>query len=382
MPVAGPSGGAGGPAAGIPSLYCYNCIEPVGKQPRHHVPLTPNQKVTRLKVILAVEEMVAKYGLERVGLLTLSFGVPGSGKGSYETWSLRQQAKQWKFVQARWHSFRTNVIAKRYEDWICVFELHRDGVWHIHVIVVTKADIRTGTNIETLSNYNLPYWKRRGKHLRNEALSEEWQALRLICCRYRFGRSELLPVKKSGKALGSYLANYLVKTYAQLPAGQRCRLVRFSRQIGEKFRDKFAIHSLGGLLYRTRVRIVAQMLRFEDYEDFAEFFGPRWHYLLKNVIAWVPIPFRFHKDDFGSGMSARVLLAYAQAPKQFLDERGKNKIDDVARELWRRLEEALGENSEELVRLRSRCMSDNAGDGPALADEMQSDLFADPYIPF
>jgi hypothetical protein len=30
-------------------------------------------------VILAAEWMVAKYGIERVGLLTLSFGVPGSG---------------------------------------------------------------------------------------------------------------------------------------------------------------------------------------------------------------------------------------------------------------------------------------------------------------
>jgi hypothetical protein len=82
-------------------------------------------------------------------------------KGSYETWALRQQAKVWDFVQARWHSFCTNVIANRYEDWVCVFELHKDGVWHIHVVVVTKEDIRTGTDIETLSNYKLPYWMRR-----------------------------------------------------------------------------------------------------------------------------------------------------------------------------------------------------------------------------
>jgi len=41
-----------------------------------------------------------------------------------------------------------------------------------------KADIRTGTDVETLSNYKLPYWMRRGKHLRNEALAAEWQVLR------------------------------------------------------------------------------------------------------------------------------------------------------------------------------------------------------------
>ncbi len=125
---------------------------------------------------MAVEMMVRIYGLARVGVLTLTFGVPGSGKGSYETWELRQKAKHWDFVQNRWRSFRTNVVAVRYADWICVFEMHRDRVWHIHVVVVTKEDIRTGTDIETLSNYKLPFWMRRGKHLRNEALAAEWSA--------------------------------------------------------------------------------------------------------------------------------------------------------------------------------------------------------------
>jgi len=117
--------------------------------------------------------MVKKHGINRVGLLTLSFGVPGSGRGSEATRELREQAKDLDFVQARWHSFSSNVVTKRYEDWICVLEPHRDRVWHLHVVVSTKADIRTGTDVETLSNYKLPYWMRRGKHLRNEALAAE-----------------------------------------------------------------------------------------------------------------------------------------------------------------------------------------------------------------
>ncbi len=107
-------------------------------------------------MIMGVEWMILKYGIERVGVLTLFFGVPGSGKSSFETWKLRQQAKVWEFVQKRWHSLCTHVIADRYADWICVFQLHEDGVWHIHVVVATKKDIRTGTDIETLSNYKLP----------------------------------------------------------------------------------------------------------------------------------------------------------------------------------------------------------------------------------
>ena len=344
--------------------------------------MTPNQKTIRLKVILAIEWMVRKYGLEHVGLLTLSFGVPGSGKGSFETWSLRQQAKIWEFVQQRWHSLRTNVIAKRYRDWICVFELHDDGVWHIHVVVVTDFDNRTGTNIEVLTNYKLPYWQRRGKHLRNEELAAEWTVLRQTCCRYRFGRVELLPVKKTGAALGFYLGGYLVKTYQKIPAGQRRRLVRFSAGVGSEFRDKFSVYSLGNLIYRTRLSILARMLNFQGFDDFAEYFDSGWPFRLKSIIAWIPMPFRFRKGDFESGMAARVLKAYALSPKDYLEEREKTKIDDVARELWRRLEYSLGENAESLVELRSRIAGDNSGDGPATADGLQSGLFDDPYIPF
>ena len=184
-----------------------------------------------------------------------------------------------------------------------MFELHRDGVWHIHVVVATKKDIRTGTNIEVLSNYKLPYWMRRGRHLRNEALAKEWKELREIACKYRFGRVELLPVKKSGEAVGYYLGDYLVKTYNKIPRGQRCRLVRFSKNINHAIDPKFAILGIGNLIYRTRLKIAAGMLNFQEFGDFAEYFGSKWNFLLKNDIAWIPIPFRFSK-----GLMNRVLL--------------------------------------------------------------------------
>jgi len=334
-------------------------------------------------MILAVEWMIQKHGIERVGLLTLSFGVPGSGKGSYETWALRQQAKEWDFVQKRWHSFSTNVVAKRYKDWICVFEVHRDRVWHIHVVVATQDDIRTGTDIAMLSNYRLPYWLRRGKNLRNEALAAEWRALREVSCKYRFGRVELLPVKKTAQAVAFYLGDYLVKTYNLIPPGHRCRLVRFSRRINQAISTKFSIHGLGQLIYRTRLKIAARMLDFQEYGDFAEYFGPRWNFTLKNAIAWIPIPFRFQKDAFKSGFAGRVLADYAKNPEVYLDKRGKEKLADVSRELWRRLNEVLDEDDTE-KRLQRQALraGDNVGDGPASPDELQAVLFPSSENPF
>jgi hypothetical protein len=48
---------------------------------------------------MAIEWMVKKHGLNNVGLLTLTFGVPGSGRGSQATKELREQAKDLEFVQ-------------------------------------------------------------------------------------------------------------------------------------------------------------------------------------------------------------------------------------------------------------------------------------------
>jgi hypothetical protein len=145
-------------------------------------------------------------------------------------------------------------------------------------------------------------------------------ALRVISCKYRFGRVELLPVKKSGEAVGYYLSDYLVKTYGLIPPGQRCQLVWFSRQISQAISFTFTILGIGNLIYRTRLKMAARMVNFQDYGDFAEYFGPRWNYLLKNALAWIPIPFRFPKGAFESGFALTVLTAYAENPKSFLDE--------------------------------------------------------------
>ena len=371
------------PDSTLPCQYNDNCIEKGKYQRPSYASLTPNRKKIRYKMIMAIEWMVRKHGIERVGVLTLSFGVPGSGKGSYETWALRQQAKEWDFVQNRWHSYCTNVVAKRYEDWICVFEKHRDGVWHIHVVVATKEDIRTGTNIEVLSNYRLPYWMRRGKHLRNEALAAEWKALREVSCKYRFGRVELLPVKKSAKAVGFYLGDYLVKTYNMIPSRRRCRLVRFSRNINRAISSKFSIHGIGQLIYRTRLKIAARMLDFQEYGDFAEYFGSHWNYLLRKTIAWIPVPFHFQKGALESGFASTVLAGYAENPQLCLGKRGKEKLADVSRELWWRLQEVTLENDfEEQLKRRFMCLGDNFGDGSVTQDDVQGDLFRPENEPF
>jgi hypothetical protein len=367
-----------GASVALPGQDSDNCIGKEKYQKPSTSSLTPSRKKIRHKMMMGIEWMIRKHGIERVGVLTLSFGVPGSGKGSFETWALRQQAKEWDFVQNRWHSFCTNVVAKRYPDWVCAFELHRDRVWHLHVPVATKEDIRTGTNIEVLSNYSLPYWMRRGKHLRNEALAAEWKSLRVICCKYRFGRVELLPVKKSAEAVANYLGDYLTKTYILIPPGQRRRLVRFSKCINQAILNKFSIHSLGQLIYRTRLKMAASMLYFNDYGDFADYFGARWNYYLRDIIASIPIPMRFAKGQFESGVAAKLLNDFAENPLPYLDEASRKKLTAVQSALLQKFTDLAFDETTD----GRWPEADNLDVGPVTDADLHDDFFEKLKNPF
>ena len=309
--------------------------------------------------------------------------MPGTGRGSAETKALREKAKHLDFVQNRWHSFASNVVSKRDKDWICVLETHKDGVWHFHVVVSTEFDNRTGTNIEVLSNYSLPFWMRCGKHLRNEALAAEWETLRHICAKYHFGRVELLPVKKNAKAVAFYLTGYLFKTTRQLPLGSRNRLVRYSRTLSQRLTLRFSINSLGNLIARTRLKMAAGMLHFREYGDFADYFGSRWHYYLGDMIASIPIPFVFAPDYFQTGIAAKVLSLFAEEPLPYLDEDMKKKLATVQSDLLRKFTDiAFDESAVTRWQESERAKADNDGEGQAVDRELQNELFESSGGPF
>ena len=60
------------PASGLPCHNSNSCIE---WKKFKHAPLSPYRKKSRDRLIIAVERMVKKHGVNHVGLLTLSFGV-------------------------------------------------------------------------------------------------------------------------------------------------------------------------------------------------------------------------------------------------------------------------------------------------------------------
>lgn len=376
--------GEAAPASALLYLRSSNCIEQNEDENKSAAnQLSPYRRKCRHRLIMAIEWMVKKHGLNNVGVLTLTFGVPGSGRGSQTTRELREQAKDLEFVQKRWHSLNTNIISKRYPDWICVVEPQGDSVWHLHVVVATKFDIRTGTDVETLSNYSLPAWMRRGKHLRSEALAVEWRALREIACKYRFGRIELLPIWKTGEALAFYLADYLTESFKLIPPGKKHRLIRFSRGVSKQINLTFSIWSLGNLIYRTRLKMAAGMLHFQDYADFANYFGPRWNYYLGDLIAAIPVPMKFAKGDFESGVAVKILNDFAENPSPYLDEETKKKLAAVNSMLLRKFSElAFDDMAQVRWQESEQREADNIDVGPLTEADLQDDLLERSGNPF
>jgi hypothetical protein len=39
-------------------------------------------------------------------------------------------------------------------------------------------------------------------------------------------------------------------------------------------------------------------------------FGPRWHFYLGDIITAIPVPWKFAKGDFESGLAAKVLRGH------------------------------------------------------------------------
>ena len=244
-------------------------------------------------------------------------------------------------------------------------------------------DIRTGTDVETLTNYQLPYWKRRGKHLRNAALAAEWLALRKIACKYRFGRIELLPVKKTGEALARYLADYLSKGFECVAAGKKFRLVRMSRSVSRNFTMNFSIWNLGNLIYRTRLKMAADMLHFQDYSDFCEYFGPRWNYYIGDIIAAIPVPMLFGKDDLQRGVAAKILNDYAENPFPYLDEATQKKLTAVNSALLNKFTElAFDEMAQMCAPKTTHEAADEYDFGPLTSDDLQTELLPANDDPF
>ena len=224
-----------------------------------------------------IHAMCEKYGINHIGFLTLTFA---------------DDVQCHKEACKRFNSLRTNVLKFRYFDYVRVSERQKSGRWHFHLVVVCKQDIRRGVDFAAIA--------KRDYKSASPALRSEWAFWRNTAKRYGFGRSELLPVKKTGEALASYVAKYISKGFSyRRDEDKGARLVSYSkgsRVCGSRF------SFVGGKVkeWRLRCRLFLDHLYFRyynqailegipppdpfTYADMPSLFGKRWAWRLREQI--------------------------------------------------------------------------------------------------
>lgn len=261
-------------AAPVPALPCLNsnnCTDHLGKSPANG-----------RKSAFALEQNVLAFllvaGLNQVGFLTLTFA---------------EHITDPKEAQKRWHSLLTHVLQKRYGRILRVFERQHSGRIHYHVLIQLKEDIRTGFDFEAAR------LRRYGSA--NEALRAEWAFWRKTASRYRFGRTELMPIK-SPEAMGKYVGKYIGKHMdARLVMDKGVRLVQCSRG-WKRCSSSFAFASPGGWVYRAKLRQFAVKRGCVSFDQLRRRFGRSWAYQFRDlikaeVLRWYPTSAHARADN-------------------------------------------------------------------------------------
>jgi hypothetical protein len=249
---------------------------------------------------LRIEWMVKTYGLEHVGLQTMT---------------IRENVTDRKEFERRFKSIATNAFRKIYVDWLRVFERQQRGAWHAHVVVVTKADIRTGTDVVALNQLLKDQRDRKIskatyysgiKRLASENLRGIWKEFRRLCGLkefksrrqkknsryYKFDACHLLPIISTPQALAAYVSKYISKGFEQRrPEDKGMRLVGATRNVSRQCNERFSWADGGGKLWRAKLGILAGMLHISSLDDYGEQFGPKWAYHLQPAIALVELPY-------------------------------------------------------------------------------------------
>jgi len=246
-----------------------------------------------------IEWLVQEYGLEHVGLQTLT---------------IRENVTDRKEFNKRFKSISTNVFPKIYQDWIRVFERQQRGAWHAHIVVVTKEDIRTGCDVAALNQLLKDNKERKItkaayysgiQRLASPNLRAIWKEFRRLCGvrefkgrrkskgkrYYKFDACHLLPIISTPQAMAMYVSKYISKGFENRRSEDKgVRLVGCSRRVSRVCSERFSWADGAGSLWRTKLGILAEMLRFESTDDFEQKIGPKWAYHLRPAIELLILP--------------------------------------------------------------------------------------------
>ena len=263
-----------------------------------NVPSRLRKKIFALR--LKIEWMVKTYGVCHVGMQTMT---------------IRENVTDRKEFERRFKSIATNAFPKLYLEWLRVFERQQRGAWHAHVVVVTKEDIRTGTDAVGLNQLLKDKRDRKIskavyysgiKRLASPNLKAVWKEFRRLCGigefkarrqkkgarYYKFDACHLLPIISTAQALAVYVSGYISKGFEhRRPEDKGMRLVGSTRNVSRVCNEHFSWAGGGGKHWRNKLGILAGLLNIKSLDEFAERYGPKWAYHLQPAIGMIYLPY-------------------------------------------------------------------------------------------
>ena len=266
---------AGFGVVSLPCLYRNNSTEIEQRITLEEATRLASELSTKLRKSAAglawnVEYFCQKYGIEKVGFLTLTF---------------KDHVTDFREAQKRFNSLKTHILKSRYQDYIRVLERQKSGRIHYHLLVALNCDIRTGFDFFAVKDNDYSS--------ANHDIRSEWAFWRRTAPKYRFGRTELMPVRSTSEGIGKYVGKYIGKTLEmRKPEDKGCRLVEYSR--GARMAStRFQFVSEGSAEWRRKLGIfvhyIAENTGCEpSFEGLRWILGVRWSYHWREFIFNLP----------------------------------------------------------------------------------------------
>ncbi len=158
-------------------------------------------------VFMTIAGLISRHTVNRLVFITLTFP---------------HQLRDRSTAHRRWNSFASGWFRERYQEYCLVWERHQNGGLHLHIVAAVTFDARAGFDFAAWDKARheasngrrgAAFWSATRAYGASASpeLRQMWDDLRESAKRYKFGRANCLPIKKSGDALGRYLAKYLTK---------------------------------------------------------------------------------------------------------------------------------------------------------------------------
>lgn len=308
-------GGACG-AASLSLSNGHNCAERGGEK----IVLSGSQRKTAHAIRVNCERMAEEYGVERLAFWTLTAG--DAGPDGFEL--LKDAAKASK----RWHGLSRRFVGEIFLRAVVVTERGKKGGIHFHVLGVLRddLDIRTGFDFDAV--------KKKDYRSASPELRAIWKKCRDELPEFGFGRAEMLPIRKTGAEVASYISKYIEKNIgARTEEDKGKKLVRYFGWEKRHLKpNDFSWATPRASSWRISARGLSSLVGVESREEASDCFGPRWAFHLTRIMGEVET-----SNDLSSFETRSTALQFVlrAANSRWVSERSQRNARDVRGWNWK-----------------------------------------------